>query len=72
MTNREELPVWAKILLGIPVTEDSHSQCAVQPSDSSAPAPNGNPDHLQYLLRLDWVLQNHPLLRPILLLEAAQ
>src|SRR5271157_2321111 len=72
MTNREELPVWAKILLGIPVTEDSHSQCAVQPSDSSAPAPNGDPDHLQYLLRLDRVLQDHPLLRPIILLEAAQ
>jgi len=72
MTNREELPVWAKILLGIPVTEGNNSQCAVQPSESSAPAPNVNPDILQCLLRLDRVLRNEQLRRRTLLQEAAQ
>ena len=70
MTAREQLPVWAKILLGIPVT-DSHSQCA-EPGGSSAPAPNKNPDTLQYLSRLDRVLHNEQLRRRILLQEAVQ
>jgi len=75
MTNREELPVWARILLGVPatpVTEDSPSQCAVQPSDNSAPAPDGDPDRLQCLLHLDRVLRNERLRRGILLQETAQ
>ena len=72
MTDREELPVWAKILLGVAFTEDSHSQCAVQPSESSAPALNGNPDRLQYLLRLDRILRNQQLRRRMLLREAVQ
>ena len=72
MTDREELPVWAKILLRIPVTEESHSQCAEQPSASSAPAPNRNPDRLRHLLRLSRVLYNERLRRRMLLREAVQ
>jgi hypothetical protein len=72
MTNREELPVWAKILLGIPVPGDRHSQCAVQPSDSSAPALHGNSERPRYLLRQDRILHNERLRGRMLLSEAVQ
>ncbi len=71
MTDREKLPVWAKILLGIPVTGDGHSYCAVKPGESSAAAPNRGPDHWQCLLRLDRVLRNQQR-RRMLLREAIQ
>jgi len=77
MTDREELPVWAKILLGIPANEDGHSPCAVRPSDSSAPAPKQSSERAaldvsRHLLRLDRVLRHEQLRRRILLLEAGQ
>jgi hypothetical protein len=72
MADREEVPVWAKILLGIPVTDDSHSHCAGQPGEGPAPAPNQSPDHWQRLLRLDRVLRNQQRRRRMLLREAVQ
>jgi len=72
MTNREELPVWAKILLGIPVAGDSQPPCAVQPSDSSAAALSGNSDRLRATLRLDRVAYDERQRGRIPLLEGTQ
>ena len=71
MANREELPVWARILLSMPVAGDSCSHSAGQPSESSAPAPSGGPDHRQLVSRLDRFLRNHKR-RQMLLREAVQ
>jgi hypothetical protein len=49
--NAEDLPVWAKILTGISLTqdghsEDSHTESAGRPDLSPAPAPQGASDQL--------------------------
>jgi len=72
MTNREELPVWAKILLRISVAGDSQPPCAGQPSEGSAPALNGNSERSRYLFRLDRVLNSERLRGRRLMLEAGQ
>lgn len=58
MTTTQEMPVWARILLGIRVTEHNHSQRAQEPSNNSAPAPDPSSDlpsmtGRQYLMLLD-------------------
>ena len=77
MTTREELPVWAKILLGVPVIEDSECESAVQPGQSPAAARNEDPERatvnaVGQLLRLDRVLHTEHRRRQILMQEAVQ
>jgi hypothetical protein len=71
MASREELPVWARILLSRPVAGDSRSPSAGQPSESSAPAPSEGPDHRRLVSRLDRFFRNQKR-RRTLLREAVQ
>ncbi len=77
MTNTQNMPVWARILLGIQVTEDNHCQYAGEPSDRSALAPEGSLDlrsltAKQYLMLLEEAIRREQPLRPILSYEVVQ
>jgi len=77
MTNTQNMPVWARILLGVPVTEDNHCQCAGGPSDSSARAPDCRLDAQsmtakQYLMLLEEAIRREQPLRPMLSYEVVQ